>query len=387
MPLVGVATGVTPDQRTRRRVLRTVGATVAIGGPGVGSSAAQNGQGGQDRQNGQSGDGDDGVDSPYTATYRDTIGSVVLVTVSGPRGGGGLGSGFVIDDQHVVTNNHVVQSAAEGGVELQFSTEEWRTASIVGTDPYSDLAVLRVEELPDVASGLSIVDREPAIGQEVLVLGNPLGLDASISQGIVSGVDRVLPSPAGTSIPAAIQTDAAVNPGNSGGPLVSLEGDVLGIVFAGADQTIGFAISSRLANRVVPALIEDGTYEHPFMGVAVQPVGPDIAEAIGLEAATGVLVTEVVPNAPADGVLQPADPSRPGSGDVIVAIDGEEIQNQSQLLSSLALVTSPGDTVELTIVRDGERGSVEVTLEARPEPQLPQTPIPETPGERPPTEP
>ncbi|QLK26442.1 trypsin-like peptidase domain-containing protein [Natrinema zhouii] len=373
--------GVTPDQRTRRRVLRAVGATAAIGGLGVGSSAAQNGQ------DGQSGQGDDGVDSPYTATYRDTIGSVVLVTVSGPRGGGGLGSGFVIDEQHVVTNNHVVQSATEGGVELQFSNEEWRTASIVATDPYSDLAVLRVEELPDGASGLSIVDREPAIGQEVLVLGNPLGLDASISQGIVSGVDRVLPSPVGFSIPAAIQTDASVNPGNSGGPLVSLEGEVLGVVFAGADQTIGFAISSRLANRVIPALIEDGTYEHPFLGVGVQPVVPDIAEAVGLESATGVLVTEVVPNAPADGVLQPAVPTRPGSGDVIVAIDGEEVQNQSQLLSYLALETSPGDTVELTVVRDGEQESVEVTLETRPESQLPQTPIPGTPGERPPTEP
>ncbi len=378
MPLVGVAMGVTPDQRTRRRVLRTVGTTVAIGSLGVGSSAAQNGQDGQEGQNG------DGVDSPYTATYRNTIDSVVLVTVSGPRGSGGLGSGFVIDDQHVVTNNHVIQSAAEGGVELQFSTEEWRTASIVGTDPYSDLAVLRVEEMPDVATGLSIVDREPAIGREVLVLGNPLGLDASISQGIVSGVDRVLPSPAGFSIPAAIQTDASVNPGNSGGPLVSLEGEVFGVVFAGADQTIGFAISPRLANRVIPALIEDGTYEHPFMGVAVQPVGPDIAEAVGLEEATGVLVTEVVPNAPADGVLQPAVPTQPGSGDVIVAIDGEEIQNQSQLLSYLALETSPGDTVELTVIRNGERGSVEVTLEARPELQLPQTPIPGRPGERPP---
>jgi len=123
------------------------------------------------------------------------------------------------------------------------------------------------------------------------------------------------------------------------------------------------------------------------MGVAVQPVGPDIADTIGLEEATGVLVTEVVPNAPVDGVLQPAVPTQPGSGDVIVAIDGEEIQNQSQLLSYLALETSPGDTIELTVVRDGERGSVEVMLETRPEPRLPRTPIPGTPGERPPTGP
>jgi len=352
------------EQPTRRRALRTIGTAVAVGGLGAGSSVAQDDQ-----------DGDGGVDSPYTAVYRDTIDSVVLVTVTGPRGGGGLGSGFVIDEQHVVTNDHVVSNATDGGVELQFNTEAWRTASIVGTDPYSDLAVLRVENMPDAASELSIVDREPAIGQEVLALGNPFGLDASISQGIVSGVDRVLPSPSGFSIPAAIQTDAPVNPGNSGGPLVSLEREVFGVVFAGAGQAIGFAISPRLANRVLPALIEDGTYEHPYMGVAVQPVGPEIADAVGLEEAAGVLVVEVVPDAPADDVLEPATPDQPGSGDVIVAIDGEQVQNQAQLLSYLALETAPGDTVELTVVRSGEEQSVEVTLESRPEPQLPATPI------------
>ncbi|MFD1562286.1 S1C family serine protease [Haloarchaeobius amylolyticus] len=372
MPFVGVATGVSSENPTRRRVLRTVGTVAAIGGIGVGASVAQDGQDEDGESNGQ-GEGD--ATGEYTAVYRDTIGSVVLVTVTGPRGGGGLGSGFVIDDQHVVTNDHVVSNATDDGVELQFNTEEWRTASIVGTDPYSDLAVLRVENMPDAASELSIVDREPAIGQEVLALGNPLGLDASISQGIVSGVDRVLPSPSGFSIPAAIQTDAPVNPGNSGGPLVSLEGEVFGVVFAGAGQAIGFAISPRLANRVVPALIEDDTYEHPYMGVAVQPVGPEIADAVGLEDATGVLVTEVVPDAPADGVLEPAVPARRGSGDVIVAIDGEQIQNQAQLLSYLALETAPDDTVELTVVRNGDQQSVEVTLEARPEPRLPQTPI------------
>ena len=364
MLLVGVAMGMPSELPTRRRALRTIGAAIAVGGLGVGSSVAQDDQ-----------DGDDGVDSPYTSVYRDTIDSVVLVTVTGPRGGGGLGSGFVIDEQHIVTNNHVVESATDDGVEIQFSTEEWRTASIVGTDPYSDLAVLRVDSMPDDVSGLSIIDREPAIGQEVLALGNPFGLDASISQGIISGVDRVLPSPSGFSIPAAIQTDAPVNPGNSGGPLVGLEGDVFGIVFAGAGQAIGFAISPRLANRVVPALIEDGTYEHPYMGVAVQPVGPEIADAVGLEEATGVLVTEVVSDSPADGVLQPATPDSPGSGDVIVAIDGQQVRNQAQLLSSLALETAPGDTVELTVVRSGDEQSVDVTLESRPESQLPQMPV------------
>ncbi|MDF9746901.1 S1C family serine protease [Natrinema salsiterrestre] len=379
-----------PDRCTRRHVLRAAGAATALGIGGTGVGTAQNETDGSSDA-GQNGEADgDALDSPYTETYRNTIDSVVLVTVAPTgigRGGGGLGSGFVIDEQHIVTNNHVVQGASEGGIEIQFNNQEWRTASVVGADAYSDLAVLRVEDMPDIAAGLSLVDSEPAIGQEVLAIGNPLGLNASVSQGIVSGVDRVLPSPAGTSIPATIQTDAPINPGNSGGPLVNLEGEVIGVVFAGADQTIGFAISARLANRVVSALLEDGSYEHPYMGVGVIPVGPDIADAIGLEEAIGVLVGEVVPNAPADGVLQPAQRGQPSSGDVIVAVDGQAVTTQAQLQSYLALQTSPGDTIELEVVRDGERQTVELTLASRQEFERPQPPIGGEPGPRPPIRP
>ena len=388
MLFVGVATGVPRDYVNRRRFLRAAG-TASILGIGATSAVAQDES--EDSSDGASdGPGAGSTDeSQYTAVYRDTIDSVVLVSVSigatgGGGGGGGLGSGFVVDDQHIVTNNHVVQAATEGEIEVQFNNQEWATASIVGTDPYSDLAVLSVEDLPDETDALPFVESEPAIGQEVLAIGNPLGLDASVSQGIVSGTNRALPSPAGTSIPATIQTDAPINPGNSGGPLVNLDGEVLGVVFAGASQTIGFAISARLANRVIPALIEDGTYEHPYMGVGVVPVGPDIADAVGLEEATGVLVAQVVPNSPADGVLQPAR-ARPEDSDVIVAIDGQEITTQAQLLSYLALETSPGDTVELEVVRDGDRRTVEVTLAAREQFERPQPPIGGgDPGEQPP---
>ncbi|WP_394328377.1 S1C family serine protease [Natrinema salaciae] len=364
--------------------MRTGAVTVlGVAGTGVGAAQNETADSGDANPSGQADDGE----SPYTETYRNTIDSVVLVSVSGAGGGpgGGLGSGFVIDDQHIVTNNHVVQGASEGGIEIQFSNEEWRTASIVGTDVYSDLAVLSVEDMPDVADGLSLSESEPAIGQTVLAIGNPLGLDASVSHGIVSGTDRSLPSPTGFSIPAAIQTDAPINPGNSGGPLVGLEGDVLGVVFAGAGQTIGFAISALLANRVVPALIEDGTYEHAYMGVGVRPVGPEIAAEIGLDEPVGVLVVEVVPDGPADGVLEPSTRGRPTGGDVIVAIDGEAIPNQPALSSYLALETSPGDTIEIEIVRDGEPQTVELTLEARPDAERPPAPIPGGPGERPPS--
>ncbi|MFC4543479.1 S1C family serine protease [Halosolutus amylolyticus] len=365
----------TPDRLTRRGVLTAAGAafTATVVGGSATADADRGGRLGAAARAFQEDDTDD-----YASVYRETIDDVVLVNVfgEGPEGPGGLGSGFVTDDGYVVTNDHVVAGASE--VELQFRDEQWRTASVVGTDVHSDLAVLAVDDLPDGPDGLSFTDADPVIGQEVLALGNPLGFDASISQGIVSGIDRSLPSPTGFAIPAAIQTDAPVNPGNSGGPLVTLDGDVLGVVFAGAGQTIGFAISAALADRVVPALVDDGEYEHAYMGVGVLPVGPLIAEANDLDEPQGVLVIETDPDGPADGVLEPADETAevdgtpvPVGGDVIVAIGGEEIPNQDRLSSVLALETSPGDAIDVDVVRDGERQSVELTLAPRPDEESP----------------
>lgn len=363
IPLLEVEARVTqtPIDTTRRGLLRAaVGFGIVGSGTAVASGAAQDDE------------GEDASDGRYVDVYESIIDDVVLVSVSGMDGPGpgGLGSGFVVDD-HVVTNAHVVRDADE--VELQFTDEQWRTATVLGTDEYSDLAVLEVDDFPDVVDGLSLADERPAVGQEVVALGNPLGLDASITQGIVSGVDRSLPSPTGFSIPAAIQTDAPVNPGNSGGPLVDLEGSVLGVVFAGAGQTIGFAISSQLAARVVPALAADGEYPHSYVGVGVDPVDPRIAEANELDEPRGVLVREVRPDGPASGVLEPADEVAtvdgvpvPAGGDVIVAIDDEEIPNEERLASYLALETSPGETIDVDVVRDGERETVELTLEERP---------------------
>jgi serine protease Do len=361
---------VTPDS-TRRRLLGLAAGAVATG---IGSAATAGASRGAAERTGSANrvQGDE----RYADVYDATIDSVVLVNVFGDDADderpGGLGSGFVIDDGYVVTNDHVVGDAST--VELQFRDEQWRSASIAGSDVHSDLAVLEVDDVPDAADGLSFSDADPTAGQEVLALGNPLGLDASISQGLVSGVDRSLPSPTGFSIPAAIQTDAPVNPGNSGGPLVSLESDVLGVVFAGAGQTIGFAISAALANRVVPALVDDGEYQHAYTGVSVFPVGPLVAEANDLEEPRGVLVVDVASGSPADGVLEPADDIEsvggdpvPVGGDVIIAIGDEEIPNQDRLSSVLALETSPGDTVEIDVVRDGEREGVELTLEPRPD--------------------
>jgi serine protease Do len=349
---------------TRRRALRIAGATVVAGSLASGSAAGRI----------ERFDDWDGTqsDEPYADVYEATIDSVVLVTVFGDdEAPSGLGSGFVVDDR-VVTNDHVVGDADE--VELQFRDEQWRAADVIGTDVHSDLAVLEVDDLPDAAMGLSLAGAEPTVGQEVLALGNPLGLDASISQGLVSGIDRSLPSPTGFSIPGAIQTDAPVNPGNSGGPLVDLSGDVVGVVFAGAGQTIGFAIAAALAARVVPALAADGEYQHPYLGVSVLPVSPLVAEANDVDEPRGVLVVGTASDSPAEGALEPAEDVEPSNGnpvpvggDVITAIDGEEVPNQERLSSMLALETSPDEAVEIDVVRDGERQTIELTLAARPE--------------------
>lgn len=367
---------------TRRNLLKT--AAVTLGGVGtVTSVAADSGHGRVDRGGEVDSisfdvDEDAAADGVYAEVYEETIDGVVLVSVRGGAvGPGGIGSGFVYEDEYLVTNQHVV--GQESTVELQFRDEHWSEASVVGTDVHSDLAVLAVDDRPDASEAIPLADEEPVIGQEVVALGNPLGLDASISQGIVSGVDRSLPSPTGFSIPAAIQTDAAVNPGNSGGPLVTLDGEAVGIVFAGAGPggSIGFAIAAGLAARVVPALIEDGTYEHAFVGVGVIPVGPTIATANDLPEARGVMVGQVVPDSPADGVLEPAGQEVvdgapvPVGGDVIIAIDDEPIPTQERLSSYLALETSPGETVSVTIRRDGDEELVELTLDPRPEVDTP----------------
>lgn len=338
--------------------------------------------------------GDRAAAQEYTEVYEETIDDVVLVTpvtATDPADEddpgapdppdpdeevpAGLGSGFVVDDV-VVTNDHVIGDA--DAVELQFTDEQWRTGDVLGTDDHSDLAVLEVDDLPDGVEGLSLADDEPQVGQEVLALGNPLGLDASVSQGIVSGVDRSLPSPTGFAIPAAIQTDAAVDPGNSGGPLVTLEGDVLGVVFAGAGRAVGFAIPAQLVSRVVPELRDEGEYAHPYLGVGTEPVGPLAAQVNDLEEARGVQVVEIDPNGPADGVLETADEVAPidgrvipVGGDVLVAIDDEEIATQERLSTYLALETSPGDEVDLEVIRDGERETVAVTLDERPDVDVP----------------
>jgi S1-C subfamily serine protease len=312
------------------------------------------------------GDEQSGGTSPYTEVYRGAIESVALVDMTE-----GQGTGFVYDDRHVVTNAHVV--GTEEDAQLRFRGGQWREGTVVGRDAHSDLAVVEAAGLPEPATPLPFADGPATVGQEVVVIGNPFGLGGTVTSGIVSGVNRSIPSPAGFPIPDAIQTDAAVNPGNSGGPMMDFAGDVVAVINSGGGEDIAFGISAALTTRVVPELVATGTYDHSFMGVALAPVTPAVAEANDLPDARGLVVTRVLEGGPAAGVLRESGEQTvvdgvlvPVGGDVLLAVDGRAVATSEGLGSYLALETRPGDTVELAIRRAGEERTVELELGTQP---------------------
>lgn len=324
---------------------------------------------------------DPGEQSDDRDLYQRSIDSVPLVRALGVETqmseegrGQGQGSGFVVDDSYVVTNEHVVSGADE--VDVQYTTGEWSSTTVVGTDVRSDLAVLEPEQIPDSVPSLAFTDAQPTEGQEVKAIGNPFGLRGTISKGIVSGVNRTVSSQmTGVSIPDAVQTDAAINPGNSGGPLLDSGGAVVGVISAGGGDNIGFAISAALSRRVIPALVETGEFRHPFVGATRVPVDPFVAEANDRTDPRGVMVVEVAENGPADGVLRGSDTvaerhgeSLPVGGDIILEIDDTPVRDPSSTTSYLALETSPGDDVRFTIDRDGTEMTAELTLGTHPAP-------------------
>ncbi len=309
---------------------------------------------------------DSEADSPYTRVYRETIRSVVLVQTDQ-----GQGTGFVYDDAHVVTNAHVVGGATT--VNLRFSDGTWTTGRVRGADVHSDLAAIAAETVPESATPLPFEAGSPAVGREVAAVGNPYNLDGTLTTGVVSGVDRLIPAPSGYQIPDAIQTDAAVNPGNSGGPLMTKASTVLGVVNSKQGDNIGFGISAALTQRVVPALITTGDYDHAYMGVSLQTVGPTLAEANDLARPRGLIVVDTVSGGPTEGVLEESrgrfvgGQRVPVGGDVLLRLDDTELQTFEDLASYLALETRPGDTVRTTVLRDGTERTLDVELGARPE--------------------
>lgn len=341
----------------------------------------------------QQGEGDPAFDA---AAIYDGLGPGVVTVISvfdgdsplSPLGGGGsgLGSGFVIDEEgRVATNAHVVSSGTGGQLDeaeevyVEFGDGNRVPASIVGTDPFSDVALLEIDP-----SGLSLTPLELgsstglAVGDPVAAIGSPFGERQSLSVGVISALNRDIESLTRFQIGDAVQTDAAINQGNSGGPLLDAEGQVIGInaqirSASGSGVGVGFAIPADTVRRSLDQLESDGEASYAFLGVSAQELYPQLGDHLEIDAESGALVVEVVPGSPADEAgLEAGDeatefqgqPDVPVGGDAILAVDGEEIDRGSSL-ADLVETKEPGSEVELEVVRGDDRRDVTVTLDER----------------------
>ena len=292
----------------------------------------------------------------------------------------GTGSGFFFDDQgHIITNNHVVEGADEIEVILADGTRA--PARVIGTDAYSDLAVLRAENLSrEQIKPLPLgTTRNLKVGMLVIAIGNPFGLDRTMTTGIISAMGRTIEREDQAALGEVIQTDAAINPGNSGGPLLNLRGEVIGVNTAiqspsGGSVGIGFAVPADTVARVVPELIAKGRYDHPWLGITAYEITPDLARALELPTSRGLLVAQVQPGSAAHtagvrGATQRV-PVRGGylliGGDILTAVDERPIATRDQLTIYLENNKRVGDPVTLSLLRDGSPITLTVKLTARP---------------------
>ncbi len=314
-----------------------------------------------------------------TLIYNNTRNSVVLIVVSGP-GGDAQGSGFVYDmEGRIITNNHVVEDTDE--IQVTFLDGTIVEATLVGTDPYSDMAVIEVD-VP--ASLLSPVEFAPSsellVGEQVIALGNPFGLENTMTAGIVSATGRQMDAPGRYAIIDVIQTDAAINPGNSGGPLLNSEGKVVGMNTAILSETqqfsgIGFAIPSDTILREAPLIIAEGRFDHAYLGITGTDLLPEIKELMGFDdAIKGALVTDLMEGGPADiAGLRGGnrDANLDGfvvsiGGDVIIGVEGKAVRSFYDLVVILERGYRPGDLVTLTVIRNNAVIEIELELGVRP---------------------
>jgi S1-C subfamily serine protease len=300
--------------------------------------------------------------------------AVVLVTTSGGEGGGGLGSGFLIDRKgHILTNAHVVDGGEQTSVTFSDGTVE--KAKVLGVDNSTDLAVLKVAEVPTgvnpapLGSSAGLV-----VGQEVVAIGNPYGLERTATTGIVSALKRSIESPNDFTIQNAIQTDAAINQGNSGGPLYDMAGRVVGMNTQIASQNggnvgIGFAVPIDTIKPIAEAVINKGTVQHAWIGITGRELTPALAEKLGLEGRRGVLVTETAPGSAAreEGLDAADDPKAevPRGADLIVAVNGRRVVDMADVSQAIAS-RRVGEKVTITVLRDGRERTVTLTLKDRP---------------------
>ncbi|MBN2550428.1 MAG: trypsin-like peptidase domain-containing protein [Anaerolineales bacterium] len=320
-----------------------------------------------------------------TTLYTRANPSVVNIITYSQQGGmgaaSGQGSGFVFDQGgNIVTNAHVIHGADR--LEVYFSDDSAREATLVGEDLHSDLAVISVDSLPAGVLSLPLGKMEEvAVGQTVVAIGNPYGLGGTLTKGIVSALGRSIPALTTFQIPQAIQTDAPINPGNSGGPLLNLRGEVIGInaqIETGgtgrANTGVGFAIPVSIVARVIPRLIEDGEFIWPWLGVQGGSVSPILVKAMDLSVDKGAYVAVVLDNGPSikaglHGATRQTEVDGQVieiGGDVIIAIDDQPVAHFEDILIYLALNKDPGDVVVLTVLRDGKTIEIKVTLEPRP---------------------
>jgi S1-C subfamily serine protease len=307
--------------------------------------------------------------------------SPAVVCVTAPEQFGScIGSGFVYDlEGHIITNNHVAMATQDLLVNL--ADDRTVPAQVIGTDAGSDLAVLKIDVPPDQLTPVPLGESASLrVGQRAIAIGNPFGLERTITTGVISSLGRTLPrDDSDFQIAQVIQTDAAINPGNSGGPLLDSQGRVIGVNTAirsltGVNSGVGFAIPVDIVSRVVPELIAHGRYRHPWLGISGVTLSPEMVAAMDLPVETGVLVFTVEPGSPAANadlhggnseVVVSGRPMRAG-GDIVVAIEETVVKDFDDLINHLASRTSVGDTVTVTVVRDGAKVTVELTLEERP---------------------
>ncbi len=316
-----------------------------------------------------------------TQIYNRTMQSVVLIRVQ-TQYGPGQGSGFLYDSEgRIITNNHVVADATE--ITVTFIDGTIVPATLVGRDPYVDLAVIDVDAAEHLIRPLILGDSsELLVGEQVVAIGNPFGLADTVTSGIVSAVGRQMEATGNYAVVDVIQTDAAINPGNSGGPLLNMRGEVVGMNTAILSETrqfsgIGFAIPSDTIKREVPNLIETGSYEHPYLGISGLDITPTIAELMGLDENTrGALIVSVTKDGPADeaglngGTTDTVieGTSVKVGGDVIIGVEGKTVRSLYDLVFYLERYHRPGDKIDLTLIRDQGIMELQLVLGVRPPP-------------------
>ena len=291
---------------------------------------------------------------------------------------GGVGSGFVFDKKgHIITNAHVVKDATKTIV--TFLDGRSYNAQIIGVDEYTDIGVIKVNADLKLLNPLSLGDSSNLqVGEPITAIGNPFGLSGSMTSGIISQMGRLLPSDSGFQIPDVIQTDAAINPGNSGGPLLNMRGEIVGINTAiqsttGGFAGVGFAIPSQTVAKIVPTLISEGEYKHPWIGISGRDIDPDMANILGLNDALGFLIITVVEDSPAseagllgsDKTITVEGREYSIGGDIILAVDGIDVRKIDDILIHLQRVKTVGDDMDLEILRDGRTTNITIILQER----------------------